>query len=292
MIVIASKEGFFANRVIHFAYVYAYCKTHNIRLWHLYFDEYRDHFPALDSDPLISIAGKTWHSRMLARIMRFGVRVLLRLKWYNLGFLQLVPYIRFDQEAPWFLLSQNKLERLARGRLLLLYGWLFRDPAEFAKYKPEIRRLFAVRTDYAAEAEKIIADIRREASFVVGVHVRRGDYKKFEGGRWFYSDEVYYAKMVSLKAELEALGHRPAFVLCSNDDVAVDNYPGIKVFSRRQHYLLDFLLLTHADLIMGPPSTFSAFAAFYGNKKMTFIDHAAQEIRLSSFEYKNIEEEV
>ena len=292
MIIIASKEGFFANRVIHFAHVWAYCKTHNIKLWHLYFDEYRDHFPALDTDPLISIAGKTWHSRLLAGVMKFGVRVLLKLKWYNLGFLQLVPYIRFDQEAPWFLLSENKLERRARGRLLLLYGWLFREPAEFVRHKPEILRLFAVRPDYVAKAEEIMIAIRKEASFVVGVHVRRGDYKTFEGGRWFYSDEVYKSKLVSLKEELEAQGHKPAFILCSNEGIALENYHGLQIYSAKQHYLLDFLLLANSDLVMGPPSTFSAFAAFYGDKKMTFIDHAAQQIRLDSFEYKKIEEEI
>lgn len=292
MIVIASKEGFFANRVIHFAHVYGYCKTHNIRLLHLYFDEYQDHFPQLAQEPLISISGNAWHARLMSHVLKFTVRVLLKLKWYHLGFLQVVPYIRFDQSAPVYNLSEHNIHRKARGKLLMLYGWLLRDAENFQRHKPEIRKLFEVRSDYIAQAEARIAEIRKEASFLVGVHIRRGDYKRFEGGRWFYSDEVYNSKLVKLKSELEAQGHKPAFVLCSNEPVDLENYPGLKVYNARQHYLIDFLLLAGSDLIMGPPSTFSAFAAFYGEKKMTFIDHADQEISLASFEFKKIEEEI
>ena len=33
----------------------------------------------------------------------------------------------------------------------------------------------------------IASEIRNEADFVVGVHIRHGDYKTFENGRYYYT---------------------------------------------------------------------------------------------------------
>ena len=100
---------------------------------------------------------------------------------------------------------------------------------------------------------------------MIGVHIRRGDYKRFEGGKWFYTPEQYYEKMKELSALKMFEGKKIAYVICTNEkNISFPAEGNFTIFNERRHFVEDLYLLSKCDYIMGPPSTFSGWASFYG----------------------------
>ena len=280
MVVISSKEGQFANRVLHTAHVLSFCKSHNVRLVHPFFKEYLDYFPRLKSERLVLFTHRFRVINFFSKLFLLLVRVLLKLKIYNLGFLEILFYERYEQGAPVFNLSDHQVIRKAKRKILVLYGWLFRAENDFSIQESYIRKVFLVRESENNVAENLIDEIRHEYSVLVGVHVRRGDYKWFENGRWYYEDEVYEEKMMYLKNDLHK---KVGFIICSNEEVKIKLGEEIGVFQFKKSFIIDFLLLAKSDYIIGPPSTFSTFASFYGNVPIQFIDTKDKCLTLPSF---------
>ena len=104
---------------------------------------------------------------------------------------------------------------------------------------------------------------------VCGVHVRRGDYRKWRGGCYFYDDARYASFMRSF---LLAEPGTTAFVVCSNEPVDLDGLrklaeADVSVVSLPDATMYeDLALLSLCDYVMGPPSTYSWWAAFHGGK--------------------------
>jgi hypothetical protein len=97
---------------------------------------------------------------------------------------------------------------------------------------------------------------------LIGVHVRRGDYEQFVGGRYFYSLEQYAAVMDRVRALFP--DQAVAFWVCSNESLSPDSFPGLAVFAGLGGIMEDLYALARCDYVIGPPSTFSAWASFYG----------------------------
>ena len=132
MVVIASKEGQFANRVLHTAHVLSFCKSHNVRLVHPFFKEFLEYFPHLKSERLVLFTHKFRIINFFSKLFLLLVRVLLKMKIYNLGFLEILFYERYEQEAPVFNLSDQQIIRKSKKKILVLYGWLFRAENDFS----------------------------------------------------------------------------------------------------------------------------------------------------------------
>jgi hypothetical protein len=103
---------------------------------------------------------------------------------------------------------------------------------------------------------------RRDGKFLVGVHVRQDDYRSFKGGRYYYSHRQYRHLMEQV---CTAYADRPvSFLVCSDDPVPADAFAGLDVLYGNGHELEDLYALAACDRLMGPPSTYSRWASFYG----------------------------
>lgn len=283
MIIIGSKEGQFANRVLHFAHILSFCKANNITLYHPFFREYSPYFPNLHAESLVCFPSGNIFSRWCWKLLIFFVRVLLKFKIYNLGFFEIIYYDRYDQEAPVFNLSEEKIKKKAKKKILVFYGWLFRDRENFDRLEPYIKKMFSVKEIYNAQASRLLDEVKKDCSTVVGVHIRRGDYKRFENGRWYFEDEVYLEKMQVINAQLQQTNGKTAFLLCSNEQLELQKFCDLQVYNFQDDFIIDFLLLAKSDYIIGPPSTFSALASFYGNKPLQFIPDKEHQPDITQF---------
>jgi hypothetical protein len=81
------------------------------------------------------------------------------------------------------------------------------------------------------------------------------------------------------------LGHdkRVAFLICSDELVPLDRFCGLNIFLGTGHLIEDMYALAKCDLLMGPQSTFSGWASFYGSVPLYLIDHPQEEPRPESF---------
>lgn len=213
--------------------------------------------------------------------------------------LKLIPTVTFDEEgAPTDRQEQVMLTR----RLVMAEGWYVNYFDLFLKYKKEILQLFAFLPEVqAAAAEKLKAPLGDEkgalgasevAPLRLGVHIRRGDYKTFNGGRFFYSDEQYVGV---IKQFLLLHPEKPVAVyICGNDPSLDKDYYRQQLTGTgkvRSAFLSfpdgnpgeDLCLLSQCDYLIGPPSTFTLAAAMYHDVPLCWLKDINQQITETSF---------
>jgi hypothetical protein len=76
---------------------------------------------------------------------------------------------------------------------------------------------------------------------------------------------------------------RVAFLLCSNEPQRIEDYLPLTVTLGPGTLLGDLFTLSACDYILGPPSTYSLWAAFYGRKPISHLYKPAAPDSLSSF---------
>lgn len=153
---------------------------------------------------------------------------------------------------------------VASKRLVLVDGPLFRyaDRAAFDIHRDLV--VDALRPVPAAveRARAATTRARRGRGTLIGIHVRRGDYDGFLGGRYFFEWSTYERVMSEVVTSWG--GTDVAFLVTSTEpapagfarDLAWAPGPGDAVG--------DLTALSRCDLLIGPPSTFSHWASFVG----------------------------
>lgn len=165
---------------------------------------------------------------------------------------------------------------------IVLWDWNFRNPEGVKKHRAEICAYLRAKDAHVARAKEIVARAREGVDAVVGVHIRRGDYKTAYGGQYYFSDAEYLRFMQDFE---KPFGRPVRFVIVSNEPVNVDFFAshGVSVVNASASAPEDVVTLSECDYIMGPRSTFSRFAAFYGNKPFCRILDRMQRIDIESF---------
>jgi len=174
-----------------------------------------------------------------------------------------VALVRFDNEGA-TAESVARLESALRNRLVFVEGWYFRDPIDFSRYADYIRHYFQPKERFVKASHEIMRKIRNNSDVVVGLHIRRGDYKCFQGGKFYFDDQVYVRIIQDLIGQFP--GKRVKVFVASNEPLQLQNYVSVSesiVWEIREP-IVDLYTLALCDYIVGPPSTFSAWASFYG----------------------------
>ena len=164
-------------------------------------------------------------------------------------------------------------------------GWdTMEDVRYLAQTKKELQHIFRPRQEIVDKAEAMIADIRKEADFVVGVHIRHGDYKTFENGRYYYTLEEYHQMMLNIQ-QLYKDKH-VAFFISSNESFSTTIFSNCSCFrfgKEPSGDILDLYTLSLCDRIVGPWSTYSRWASFIGEVPLCCIKDKNQSFEDNSF---------
>jgi hypothetical protein len=160
-----------------------------------------------------------------------------------------------------------------RWWLLLTRGLHFYDPAWVGRHAQAIRAFFTPLEPWRGHAETRARLARGDADLLVGVHIRHGDYAQHHGGRWFYPLATYARLMAGVAERLAP--RRVRFLVCGNARCEPGDFPGLDATLATGELVEDLHALSCCDLIMGPPSSFSGWAAFWGGRKLHFIDDPA-----------------
>jgi hypothetical protein len=283
MIIIAYKPGQLCNRLFYFGHFIAKAVEHDVALINLGFKEYSSLFPATRSNSFEGhkISVRPPFGLLRYRVVNFVARLIGRL----LPASPLHEIIKCDLDEPLDIGSPSFIDKAKRKLCIVIYGFEMRDRAMFAKHSKLLRRIFATDADICSAVNDRIGTLRRNSGVtVVGVHIRRGDYATFHGGKYFYSNRIYRNKMQEVMA---TLGHdkekRIVFLICSNEPIDLAEFDGLDVTFSASSQLIDLYSLAKCDLIMGPPSTFSRWASFYGNVPLGEISDPTTPITTEMF---------
>lgn len=195
----------------------------------------------------------------------------------------LIPAVHFDDDGADY---SREEQLMLKKRMIMVDGWYARWYDLFLKYKPEILKLFAFDEAVDKKAEGRLGDMW---GVHLGVHVRRGDYATFQGGRFLYSDEQY-CDVIRGYYDRCYPKERLSVYICSNDpkldrDCYRERLKGFFVHFPEGNPAEDLCLLSKCDNLIGPPSTFTLVASMYRNVPLYWIEDPDKEPTPPDFRY-------
>jgi len=288
MVIIAKKVGRLANRLLLFAHFIGAAEEHGFRLVNTAFERYARYFPATSRDlfcrypstspfPSFGFLGRS----ILYRLAQVSANTLhaIQQRGIDTGVIRLQRSQALDLDGPAF------LSRLRRHRILFVQDWFFRSSIDCEKHGDAIRSYFTPWEHHLARSRALVKPARRRESLVVGVHIRQDDYASFKDGRFFYSHQQYRNFMEQIKT---AFPDQPvSFFVSSDAPVPTGIFNGLDVHYGNGHELEDLYALSFCDLLIGPPSTYSRWASFYGNIPRLEIADPANPITPDSFKVES-----
>ena len=173
MIVVADNSGRLCNRLLLFAHA---CAT------------------AIESE-------QAFHHLMAADIMHFAKLDPKLLEGFRVSCCQRIPGLEFilrcrqafyERVRPfdvdkYKIGNENRVKLMSRHQspLHILWCWWYRDPKSLIKQRVNICRILAPQDKYVIAPRAFAERVKNDAAYLVGVHVRRGDYREFREGRYF-----------------------------------------------------------------------------------------------------------
>jgi hypothetical protein len=284
MIVITRRIGRLANRLWLFAHFIACVRENSVLLVNPSFGEYAQHFRGTAGDLLCRYPPRKsfprpqpWARRLLYRLTYLPTRLLIHLRCVRWP----LRIIRLSYQEGYDLASADFRDLLNHRRIVLVQGWGFRNQHLLWKHADAIREFFRPLPEHEEKARRVVEEARRGADVLVGIHARQGDYARFLNGKYFYSTAQYRAVMQ--RVERLFAPRRVSFLLCSDSPQPVDSCRGLHVVRGPGHAVEDVCALALCDYLVGPPSTYTDWASFYGQTPLCRLVSPDMAIHWDSF---------
>ena len=210
------------------------------------------------------------------------------------------PFIYFPLWHPWFfkfpkgwgwykhftwIVTHNKTWDTIFSWFGFTKGWTtMNDTRYLSKSKNELVRVFMPKEEIVTKANALISRIKHDFDFIIGVHIRHGDYKTWRNGRHYYSFEEFHSFMLQIKDIYPE--HNVAFFISSNAQVDTSLFRNCNCYKFDKEPsgdILDLYTLSLCDRIIGPWSTYSRWASFIGEVPLCFIKDRNQILQENNF---------
>lgn len=262
MIFIADRNGQLGNRLWTFSHFIGWGVENAIPIANPGFHDYARYFEGTFKDPWCRYPAKE-ASRADAAT---------RHATYPLIYFAARQARKFNVRTSWIATRNNKggevfdlrthTSELLASKVTIIRGWQYRDDASFLKHQDAIRAHFTPRPEHLRKVAECIRRARENSQVLVGVHIRRGDYIRYLNGRYFY-DHIVYGGMMKKIHDLFAT-KTVGFLICSNEPIETGAFRGFNYHLGPNHIIEDMYSLASCDYLIGPPSTYSIWASFYG----------------------------
>lgn len=269
MIYVLQGDGQMCNRIVYFVNALAVAIEFRQNLKHLFADEilkFSDGVPEAIPECKVSL-----RNHRGSKLINYLYGKMWRFDWATRRY------------------YERNHERIASYRKrrwifpLFLWNWCFRYNEGIVKHHEKICAFLRVKPQYEVRPRQILEKARNDFDgIVVGMHIRRGDYKAFKNGSLYFDDAQYMRWM----KELADSARRPVrFVIVSNEqiDELFFRSNGCDVVVASGLPQEDVVTLSRCDYIMGPASTFSWWAAYYGDKPRLVLESRDDSAAIQNF---------
>jgi len=264
MIIYCHKPGRLGNLLILQAHLFCFKKKYGVNYLFLPFYNYLMYFKGtsrfVSKYKIIKYVQIPVYS-IIYYLIYYITRILHKLKIKN----KIINVLYIDWNEYINMESNFFIQEARFTSILILQGWKFRVPEKtFTEYIPDIRNYFSIKEQYK-KINFSLHEIKKEY-ILIGIHIRRGDYIKFEGGRYYYSIE-FYIKFINNLIKLFP-NNKVFFYICSDEKLNASyfkNQLNNPFYISNHSFIQDLYILSECNYIAAPPSTFSLWAAFMGN---------------------------
>lgn len=253
--ILVKGYGQMCNNILQYAHLYAFGREHGVKVISMRFS-YKYRYFAIC---------KKWYHRPMTYLL---AKLLIRLRLVDCIMGVNTPEID---------------RKFAQAPLIACGGWGCRYDELFRKYRSEIAQLFRIKPAIQQKVNHWMQE-HPKADINLGVHIRRGDYKTWQGGKYFFGDEVY----LRLIQEFQALHPQQKInvFICTNDArLNINKYRQAcpNVYLSKGSGIEDLQLLSQCDYLMGVKSTFSLWASFYRDIPLYWIMDANKTLENNDF---------
>ena len=287
-------KGRLCNNILQYGHVYAWGREHGRKTMSMRFAYKYQYF---------RICHTPRHNLLLYLIAKYAAKC------------HLLPVVTFDQPPAPAVPSDTAAvtvhsigvladapadapAAMLQHRHLIVQGWYARWYDLFLKYKDEIIDLFAFDDKVKVRPDRLLEGLKADnRTLILGVHVRRGDYRTFYDGRFFYTDQQY---VDIIRQFLSLHNDQPVHIfICGSERTLDSDYYRSHLSPLTPHpsphkITLDFpdgnpgedlYLLSQCDYLIGPPSTFSLVASMYRDVPLYWIEDPAKPLTEDSFRH-------
>jgi hypothetical protein len=262
---LVGKFGRLGNQLWTYANVLAYSLEHGIELVNVSFD----------AASLFTQPSKVDTLRTFVRASAFAEKAIRSLYRINLR-TRVFPFVQTGESDAFDMDASGELEALiTRAGVVFLSGFYFCAPVSVSKRRLDLVNHFTPAPLLNSEANSLVDRARGRGSLLVGIHIRQGDYRTFCKGLMFYKTSEYVDVMRAIVEQRPE--NEVRFLVCSDERQDLSRFDGLPVTVSTSAAVVDMYALARCDLIIGPSSTFSQWASFYGNVPLHVLDWRAAE---------------
>ena len=269
-ILVQSEYGQLGNRLHTHANLLAFCIENKINFLNLSFSQYANLFEEVKgqgADRFIFKRDFLSYAVKIRFIISFCRKILRSDKWLR----RLSPWIKMHSVHEDETINSTDLIKIISKnrfcRVLVLRDWNISCPDEIRNHGVKIKSILTPAASFRYKAESSVDKLRLEFDTLVGVHARRGDYKNYMSGAYFYPWEQYADWINQTREVLISEGAiKVGFLICSDEPTPKEmmlDLPANQTMPGNP--IEDLHALSLCDYLMGPPSSFGTWASWYGD---------------------------
>lgn len=263
MIVLAQKYGQLGNRLSYLRVYLAVSLEYDIKILDLSFDEYSSRF-ICESNTVFRVKG------ICSLILRTTLHNLIRFNFISEDG-TLLSFLRPDSEQHVRLVDNITLNKCIRKHVLICGGWPIIDWITVKKHDEKIRKYFTPVKHIVERVESFIQLARECCDILVGIHIRQGDYRIWNDGRYYFESSEY---VLIMKKVLEMHPDcKIKFIISTNENQDWDLFSSFNYVKAPGNDVVDLYVLAGCNEIYGPQSSFSGWSSFWGRVPLRWIDN-------------------
>ena len=294
MIIIGKKYGQLGTRLFLYAHFIANANDNDNCIFNPAFEEYATYFEGPSKQvfvryrpPYMASIGKNPRgTRKVEKLLGSLISTI------SLKFMDILAFIEYNESSFHKILwldpddffhfsDQSFVELVSSHKFIIIAGWRFENGEELKRNRKEICSYFTPIKSLIENIKKIIVEARAGHDILVGVHIRLGDYLNWNEGKYYYNPIIYKKLMNTIINQIP--GKRVGFMVCSNERIDPEVWTGLDVVYGTGQLVEDMYSLAECDYIIGPPSTFSMWASFYGKKPLYIVKNPERAFSLDDF---------
>lgn len=294
MVIIGKRAGQLGNRLFVFAHIIANAIEYNYEVQNPSFYGYSQYFmgprndffcryPARESR-LHGSALQGLYYRLINKCVLPLSRCSRISTLLNITFLDVTQ--KTHSEECYDMTNPDYINLATSSNLLIIKdAWLFRDFINLKKHADHVRTFFTPIERHSSAVSELISRARDGCELLVGIHIRQGDYKRWQGGKYHFITSEYAAIMRRFASTMPE--KRIRFLICSNEKQDEIIFQGLNYVLGNNNQLEDMYAFAQCDLLIGPPSTYTAWASFYGSVPLFTLRNATDQIHIDGFHISN-----
>lgn len=276
-------SGQLANRIGLFAHFLAFAIERNFYLLNMNIFPYGKYFSSTNDGLCATYPFNFMYipaNKITKKLMNSFPDIITWLPYVNMIKAQLKNSEM--QEGDIFQLTgQESSQLLDRSWMLICKGWRFRCYDLVSKHQDKIRDFFKPQANTRAYAKSFLKKVNDRGKIKVGIHMRWGDFRNFLEGKYYYTIDEYKSLMHRFNEIFP--GNNTVFIIFCNEPVSDKDFDGLNVVISGGNEIEDLTSMADCDYIIGPPSSYSGWASFYGKVPLYMVRNTNAGFTIQDF---------